>query len=45
MDTIVQECIKCGKETDCIEGICLECRLKENGIDPEYEAAKADLQK
>lgn len=28
MDTITQECNKCGCETDCIEGICLECRLK-----------------
>ena len=28
MDTISQECNKCGFETDCIEGICLVCRLK-----------------
>ena len=27
MDTTLQECKKCGFETDCIEGICLECRL------------------
>lgn len=28
-DTTTQECIKCGFETDCIGGICLECRLNE----------------
>lgn len=27
-DTIVMICIHCGHETDCIDGICLECRLK-----------------
>ena len=26
-DTTIQKCNKCGFETDCIEGICLECRL------------------
>ena len=29
MDTIVRECVECGCEKDCIEGICLECRLGE----------------
>ena len=28
MDTIVQECNECGLEADCIEGICLECRIE-----------------
>ena len=30
-DTIVRECKICGEETDCIEGICQECRLKGDG--------------
>ena len=25
-DTITQECNKCGFDTDCIEGICMNCR-------------------
>ena len=25
MDTTVEECRKCGLETDCINGICQEC--------------------
>lgn len=28
-DTTTQECINCGFETDCIEGICQECALDE----------------
>ena len=28
-DTILRECIECGEETDCIEGICQECTLKQ----------------
>jgi len=40
-DTIVQECIKCGYETDCINGICQECFLElPDDIDPDYEDAK-----
>ncbi len=27
-DTTLRNCLKCGHETDCIEGICLPCRLK-----------------
>lgn len=27
-DTVSQECVDCGLEADCIEGICLECRIK-----------------
>ncbi|GAG68118.1 unnamed protein product, partial [marine sediment metagenome] len=26
-DTTLQECIRCGFETDCIEGLCQECVL------------------
>ena len=33
MDTTVQECNRCGFETDCIEGICLECRLKNDACE------------
>ena len=25
---MIQECIECRCETDCIEGVCLECALK-----------------
>lgn len=32
-DTTTQECIECGFETDCIEGICLECRLKQDACE------------
>ncbi len=28
-DTMVEECIKCGYETDCVQGVCLKCCLKE----------------
>ena len=27
MDTDIRECISCGYETDCINGVCLECSL------------------
>lgn len=30
MDTTVMNCIKCGHETDCIQGICQECSLGGN---------------
>lgn len=28
-DTILQECRKCGGETDCIDGVCQECFINE----------------
>ena len=27
-DTTTQNCTECGHETDCIEGLCLDCRLQ-----------------
>lgn len=29
-DTIIQECLKCGIEADCIEGVCQECAIKQD---------------
>lgn len=32
MDTTLQNCKKCGYETDCIEGLCLDCRIVNDEI-------------
>jgi hypothetical protein len=37
MDTIVRDCLICGYENDCIEGICLGCRLKRDSADIEKQ--------
>jgi len=39
MDTIVQECKKCFYVTDCIEELCLDCRLEMERIE-ELETLK-----
>ena len=28
-DTTVQECKNCGHTTDCIQGLCMECRVRD----------------
>lgn len=38
MDTIVRECNVCLHETDCIAGLCLDCRLR---LDADKEVDKA----
>lgn len=39
-DTTSQECINCGIETDCIEGICLECRIRADKMLSCYDCKK-----
>lgn len=39
-DTISQECTNCGLETDCIEGVCLECRMRNDKMLSCFECKK-----
>lgn len=43
-DTIVQECNMCHHETDCIAGLCLDCRLRRDS-DKELDKAYDNIGK
>jgi len=41
-DTTLQECILCGHETDCIEGICQECQLQIDFIEKDVNEERRE---
>ena len=45
MDTTVQNCKVCNHETDCIEDICLNCRLLRDIYEKEAKDAYANIGK